>query len=462
MKTRSILASASGLVVALTASTVFAQWPLIGNGDEKPTLAPLLREVTPAVVSIVVETEVTAAANPLFNDPLFEQFFGGRLPQQPQQPQLRQGAGSGVIIDADNGYVVTNHHVVAEADRLTVVLKDRRSFEAELIGSDEGTDIALLRIDATDLHELTLGDSDTLEVGDFVLAIGNPFGLGQTVTSGIVSALGRDGINTEGYEDFIQTDASINPGNSGGALIDLTGRLVGINSAIIAPAGGNVGIGFAVPSDMAAAVVEQLLEYGEVQRGVLGVHITDLAPDLAEGLGLDVERGAVISEVVEGSAAERAGLEAGDVIIEFDGDAIEGSSDLRNQVGLVRAGSTVNLTYIRDGERDSIDVTIGEATGAIVAAGGGVTLERLPGAEFRDLGPNDPQYRRLQGAIVSAVAEGSPAARYRLMPGDLVTGVNNYQVRSVEELVELVGRTRGSTFALNIVREGRRHFVVIQ
>jgi serine protease DegQ len=456
MKTRSIMAAASGIVFALTAGTVFAQWPFVGNADEKPTLAPLLREITPAVVSIRVETQIPATANPLLNDPFFEQ-FGLRLP--PQQPQPRLGAGSGVIIDAANGYVVTNHHVIAQADLVTVVLNDRRQFEAEVVGSDEGTDIALLRIDATGLSDLDLGDSDSLEVGDFVLAIGNPFGLGQTVTSGIVSALGRGGISAEGYEDFIQTDASINPGNSGGALIDLTGRLVGINSAIIAPAGGNVGIGFAVPSDMAAAVVDQLLEFGGVQRGVLGVGITDLAPDLADDLGVD--RGAVIGEVNAGSAAERAGLAPGDVIVEFDGKPIDGSSDLRNQVGLVRAGSTVGLVYVRDGQRETVNVTIGEASGTVVASGG-ARIERLPGAVFRDLGPNDPQYRRLEGVVVAQVAEGSPAALQGLMAGDIVTGINNRrQVRSVEEFASLIGQTRG-TFALNIVRDGRGLFLVIR
>ena len=283
--------------------------PLYLNEDGFPTLAPLLAEVTPAVVNISVETLQSVESSPLFNDPFFQRFFD--MPQMPQQ-RRQMSAGSGVIFNAEEGYVVTNHHVVENGDRIVVTLKDQRQFDAELIGSDAGTDIALLKIEAEGLTVLDLGDSDRLQVGDYVLAIGNPFGLGQTVTSGIVSALGRSGLNIEGYEDFIQTDASINPGNSGGALVTLDGKLVGINTAIIAPSGGNVGIGFAVPMNMANAVTNQLIEFGEVQRGQLGITIQDFTPDLAEALGIEGETGAVVTQVIPDSAAEAAGLQAGD------------------------------------------------------------------------------------------------------------------------------------------------------
>ena len=295
----------------LAAGPVAAQQTALPANDAGlPTLAPILEEVTPAVVNISVTTRSPMDTNPLYNDPFFRRFFD--LPEMPPaRPSL--SAGSGVIVDADEGYVLTNHHVVENGEEIVVTLKDRRRFEAELVGSDPGTDIALLRIEPDNLTEIELGSSDSLRVGDFVVAIGNPFGLGQTVTSGIVSALGRSGLNVEGYEDFIQTDASINPGNSGGALITFDGRLVGINSAIISPGGGNVGIGFAVPIDMASAVMDQLVEFGEVRRGRLGVIIQDFTPDLAKALGADIDRGAIVTKVAPDSPAEAAGLQAGEI-----------------------------------------------------------------------------------------------------------------------------------------------------
>ena len=462
MRTRIIVTRACGLLLSAMVSGASAQLPVLGAvPGEKPTLAPLIRAVAPAVVSIYVE-EKAQPVSPLLNDPLLERFFG--LEGLPQiQPEPRQGAGSGVIIDAANGYVITNHHVLAEAEKVMVVLNDGREFEGEIVGSDEGTDIGLVRIDADDLTDLELGDSDSLEVGDFVLAIGNPFGLGQTVTSGIVSALGRGGISADSYEDFIQTDASINPGNSGGALIDLDGQLVGINSVIIAPAGGNVGIGFAVPSNMASAVVRQLLEYGEVQRGKLGVSIEDLTPDLTEGLGLDFDQGAYVREVIAGSPAENAGLQPGDIIVEFDGQAIDGSTDLRNTVGLTRVDSTVPLTYVREGQRHTVNVTIARDAG-VALAGDGATIEKLRGAQFRDLSRGDPRYGKEQGVVVVSVADGSPAARIGLLAGDLITAVGGrtrYIVRSVDELANLIGQMPG-TFALFVLRDGRPLAIVVR
>lgn len=460
MKTRMLIAS--GLALALTAGASLAQWPFAGTTDEdgKPTLAPLLKEVTPAVVNIATESQAPGrGANPMFNDPLLERFFGFQLPEQ--QPQPRTGAGSGVIIDADMGYVLTNHHVIADATTVTVTLADRREIEAEILGSDEGTDIALLRIDADNLTALELGDSDSLEVGDFVLAIGNPFGLGQTVTSGIVSALGRSGINVEGYEDFIQTDASINPGNSGGALIDLNGQLVGINSAIIAPSGGNVGIGFAVPTNMAEQVILQVIEYGEVRRGRLGVTIGDVTPEVAEVLELNVDRGAYIREVTPNSAAEAAGLQPGDVIIELNGDPIDDFLDLRNRIGLIRLGSTVDIVYVRDGERASVAATIGDNPDSLTARANDTSIEKLQGAEFRSLDPRDELYGRAQGVIFTRVDEGSSAYLNGLRPGDVVTAVNRRPVRSAEEFADSIERTDGA-FALSIVRNNRSVFLIIE
>jgi len=447
---------------------------------EKPSLAPLLRGVTPAVVNIAVVGRTTVTSNPFFDDPLFRRFFD--FPGQ-QRSIPRQSAGSGVIIDADEGYVLTNHHVIENADEIVVTLSDRRTFEAELVGSDSETDVALLRIEADELTAIELGDSESLEVGDFVLAIGNPFGLGQTVTSGIVSALGRTGLGIVGrndppeqfedrfggsnqpaiqggYEYFIQTDASINPGNSGGALIDLDGRLVGINTAIVSPAGGNVGIGFAVPISMASSVAGQLLEFGEIQRGRLGILIQDVTPELAEALDLGVDRGAVVTQVEPGSAAERAGLRAGDVITELDGEPVDGSADLRNRVGLVRIGTEVELELIRDGRRETVRASVGGVSGNTSSVEG-QTIDRLRGAEFSNLDPSHPRYGTITGVLVASVAQGSAAARSGLVTGDIILAVNRRSVSSVEDLSEAILEAR-SAIALSVLRDNSRLFIVIQ
>lgn len=445
----------AAFVVLVGYQTAAAQWPLALREDGRPTLSPLLEEVTPAVVNISVTGKTRAQRNPLFDDPFFRRFFD--VPDQgPAIP--RQSAGSGVIVDAERGYVLTNHHVIADAEKIAVTLQDRRQLDAELIGSDEGTDIALLKIDVDNLTALRLGDSTSLDVGDFVIAIGNPFGLGQTVTSGIVSALGRSGINIEGYEDFIQTDASINPGNSGGALVDLDGQLVGINTAIIAPAGGNVGIGFAVPTHMAEAVMKQLIEYGEVRRGRLGIGIQDLTPDLSQALDLDVAEGAVVTQVDPDSAAEEAGLKAGDVIVAIDDVPVSGSSALRNRIGLTRVGEDIDITVIRDGRQRVISAKIGKVQPQRLA--GGRSIPKLTGAEFRELDRSHPQYGEVQGVLVAQVEEGSPAWRNGLRAGDIISAVNRQPVTSVGELSEAL-RQVGSTVALNILRGNARLFVVI-
>jgi serine protease DegQ len=443
--------------IALSLPLSAGAQPLALGGENKPSLAPLLKEVTPAVVNISVSSRRPAAQNPLLQDPFFRRFF--ELPEQPRESIPSQSAGSGVIIDAEQGYVITNHHVIADADEILVTLTDRRRFTAELVGSDPGTDIALLKVQASGLHAVPLGNSDELEVGDFVVAIGNPFGLGQTVTSGIVSALGRSGINVEGYEDFIQTDASINPGNSGGALIDLDGALVGINTAILTPAGGNVGIGFAVPADMAKQVLSQVIEFGEVRRGRLGVSIQSLTPDLAEALDVGVAEGAVVMQVEPGSAAERAGIEAGNVIVEFNGEPLTGAGDLRNKVGLSPVGTTVALTVIAEGARRRVEIPI--VASAATAANGEQTIEQLQGVEFRNLEPGHPLYGRVAGVLVASVAPGSSAQRSGVVEGDVIVAVNRTPVASVAELSAALAAVR-PPIALNVVRGDAQIFIVLR
>jgi Do/DeqQ family serine protease len=443
-------------LVLLTAAASAAPPPLPSK-DGVPTLAPMLRDVTPAVVNISVQVSAPALQNPLMRDPFFRRFFEDFLEQPQQRPQL--SAGSGVVIDSERGYVITNHHVIESAEQIVVTLKDRRKLEAQLVGSDPGTDIALLKVTPDGLTALELGDSDALEVGDFVVAIGNPFGLGQTVTSGIVSALGRTGLNVHGYEDFIQTDASINPGNSGGALVNLRGELIGINSVIIGPAGGNVGIGFAVPSNMARSVVEQLAEYGEVRRGRLGVLIQDLTPELSGALNLDISQGAVITRVEPESPAEKAGLAAGDVVVAVGSAEVTGSADLRNIVGLVRVGEELNLTVLRDGARRNIKVRVGAVER--VTYEGSESAPQLSGAVFQAMGPNHPLHGQIEGVVVADVERTSRAWRNNIRPGDVIIAINRERVRNVQELSRALRRV-GRTVAVDIIRDGTQLLIVIQ
>jgi Do/DeqQ family serine protease len=419
-----------------------------------PTLAPLMEKVTPAVVNISVLSRSPAEQNPLFRDPFFRRFF-----ELPEQPQPQMSAGSGVIVDAAKGYVLTNYHVVENATEIVVTLKDRRRLKAKLVGSDHGTDIALLHIEAGNLTALPFGDSDKLRVGDFVAAIGNPFGLGQTVTSGIVSALGRSGINIEGYEDFIQTDASINPGNSGGALVDLKGELVGINTAIIGPTGGNVGIGFAVPSNMARTVMDQLARYGAVRRGRLGIVIQDLTPELAKGLGTAQSEGAVITQIEPGSPADKGGIRVGDVVVEVNGHHVRSSADLRNRIGLVRVGEKVELIVYRDGKRKIIDARVVADT--VSAADSGVVERSLGGATFHDIDPGMPQYGKIEGVLVANVDAGSPAWQHGVRPGDIVIGVNQQRVKNVEDLKQALA-TVDRAISLELLRGTARIVLVIR
>src|SRR3954465_7669543 len=349
--------------------------PATDGTTPMPTLAPMIKRVSPAVVNIATRGTVRERTpqNPLLEDPFFKRFFD--LPDMGPRERQFQSAGSGVIFDAKNGYIVTNAHVVDNATEITVTLQDGRDLTATVVGSDVPSDVAVLKVPTENLIQLALGDSTRLEVGDFVVAIGNPFGLQHTVTSGIVSGLGRSGINPDGYEDFIQTDASINPGNSGGALVNLRGELVGINSAILSRSGGNIGIGFAIPVNMARSIMDQLLQYGSVKRGFLGVNIYSLSPDMAKSLNLSNTQGVLVSQVSEGSAAEKAGIKAGDVITSINGQVIKSNSELRNAIGLSRVGEKLDVALIRDRKPMHVSAVITElpatAGSTSVKSGGG-------------------------------------------------------------------------------------------
>ena len=434
------------LLLALAGGPAAAQ--AVTDARGLPTLAPIVNQVTPAVVNVSVVTRAPMEDNPLFRDPFFRRFFN--LPDRPQQ-RKEQAAGSGVIVDAARGYVLTNHHVIKDAEQIIVTLKDRRSFPAKLVGADPGTDIAVLQIAAQNLSALRIGDSDALQIGDWVMAIGNPFGIGQTVTSGIVSALGRSGLTVEGYEDFIQTDASINPGNSGGALVNLRGELVGINTAIVAPAGGNVGIGFAVPSVMARAVMEQIVRHGEVRRGRLGIEMVDVTPEVQRRLRLPGLDGALISDVEDGSPAERAGLREGDVVTALNGRAVRGWTDLRARLGLTPVGEEIELTVAREGGPQRIRVRIAPPQAA--SAGEVQAARSIPGLRVVEIERGSPLHQRLRGGglVVAAIDPGSRALQAGFRPGDIIYAVNRRRVQTVSEFEALLkGSDRG--YAIGLLR----------
>ncbi len=408
-----------------------------------PTLAPLIAQVTPAVVNISIKSRSAAEDNPLLRDPFFRRFFN-----VPDRPPQEMAAGSGVIVDARQGIVVTNHHVIKNAAQVIVTLKDRRQFPAQLVGTDPATDIAILKIDGPNLTALKLGDSDQLNVGDFVVAIGNPFGLGQTVTSGIVSALGRSGLSIEGYEDFIQTDASINPGNSGGALINLKGELIGINTAIIGPSGANVGIGFAVPSNMARAVMGQIVRFGEVKRGRLGIDFEDVSPDAAAKLKLPTAEGAVITTVQTDSPAEKAGLRRGDIVLAFNGRNVRSGPDLRNRLGLTPVGEDVELTILRGGQQLAVRTKIAAPQG--VTAIDGEVVPQLAGLKIANIDRTRVQ-TRVEGVLVVGIETGSAAAGYGLRPGDIIAAINRQRVRNINEFLTAM-RSVDRAFQMSVVR----------
>jgi len=418
------------LALALVMTCAQAQPAGLPTRDGLPTLAPILEKVTPAVVNIAVLQRSPEDENPLLRDPFFRRFFGG-----PQQSQPQVAAGSGVIVDARNGYVITNAHVVKDAKEIQVTLRDNRRLPAKLVGADPGTDIAVVKIDPKNLVDIKFGDSDALQVGDFVVAIGNPFGIGQTATSGIVSALGRSGLSVEGYEHFIQTDASINPGNSGGALVNLKGELIGINTAIIGPA--SVGIGFAVPSVLAKAVMDQLIRFGEVKRGRLGI-----AMEAVVGGG----DGALIAEVEPNSPAAAAGLRKGDIVVALNGRPVRAPAELRARLAVVPVGDIVEMKVQRGKETPTLKAQIGEiqrqaATGQPIAELNGAALAEV---ERRGLPGKD------RALLVTQVETGSPAFAHGIRAGDLIIGVNQKRVATAQELAKAL-RAQGR-LALNVVR----------
>jgi Do/DeqQ family serine protease len=453
MTARPLAALAAVLSLAVTAP-LHAQLPAAVDGAPLPSLAPMVKKTAPAVVNIATRGSVeVGGGNPFLDDPFFRRFFD--MPDQPRQRRQTQSAGSGVIVNAAEGLVLTNAHVIEGAEEISVTLQDDRTFNAEVVGTDRASDVALLRIPADNLVELKMADSGRIEVGDFVVAIGNPFGLGHTVTSGIVSALGRSGINPEGYEDFIQTDASINPGNSGGALVNLRGELVGVNSAILSRGGGNIGIGFAIPSNMARSVMDQLLEFGEVRRGLLGVTILTITPDIAEAYDIKESQGALVSQVMPESAAERAGVKVGDVIRSVDGKSISNANELRNTIGLKRSGDTVELEIIRDKRKRTIKAKLGEQATQVQVSAQDIH-PGLQGAELETLDASSPRYEGEAGVLVSNVAPGSPAAQRGLRPGDVIIGVNR---RKISNLGELQQAAQGQALLLNI-RRGNANLIL--
>jgi len=410
-----------------------------------PSLAPIVKRVSAAVVNIATRgtiKEKPGQRNPLLDDPFFRRFFDVPPDSRPRERQF-QSAGSGVIVDAKNGYIITNHHVVENASEITVTLLDNRSFSAKVIGSDEGADIAVLQAKQPNLVAMALGDSSKLEVGDYVVAIGNPFGLQHTVTAGIVSALGRTGINPDGYEDFIQTDASINPGNSGGALVNLRGELVGINSAILSGSGGNIGIGFAIPVNMAKGVMDQLIKYGQVKRGVLGVNIYDVTPDVAKEFGLNEASGALVAGVAQGSAAEHAGIKTGDIIVSINGTPIKSASELRNTIGMQRVGDQVEIGLLRDGKPLKVAALVAEHSESEAVAAADVH-RGLEGADLADA----PE---AAGVLVRAVQDGSPAAQAGLHAGDLIVAVGRTPVATLKAFRDVA---KSASFLMLNVKRG--------
>ncbi|MGL9759721.1 MAG: serine endoprotease DegQ [Symbiopectobacterium sp.] len=446
MKKKSLLFSAIEISISLALSSLpaaQAALPAVIEGQQLPSLAPMLEKVLPAVVSVHVEGTQTQRQRVPEE---FKFFFGPNAPLGKQNSRPFEGLGSGVIIDATKGYVLTNNHVINNADKIHVQLNDGRKYDTKLLGCDEQSDIALLRLnDAKNLQEVKMADSDQLRVGDFAVAVGNPFGLGQTATSGIISALGRSGLNLEGLENFIQTDASINRGNSGGALVNLNGELIGINTAILTPGGGNIGIGFAIPSNMAQNLAQQLIKFGKVKRGLLGIKGSEMTADMAKAFKVEVQRGTFVNEVLPKSAAAKAGIKAGDVLTSLDGKPINSFAELRAKIGTTAPGKTVKIGLLRKGKPLELSVVLDNDIS--VAA----SVESLSPA-FRGASLANGQAKDgSKGVQIEDVTKDTPAAQVGLQKGDIIIGVNRERVENITQLRKIL-ESKPGLLALNVVR----------
>jgi serine protease Do len=439
-----------------------------GANADAMGFAPMLQPLLPAVVSITSSRVVKVPQSPFFNDPFFQQFFGGQAPRGPQQ-QRERGLGSGVIVSPD-GYILTNNHVIDKATDIKVILQDKRQFTGKVIGADPKTDVAVVKIDATGLPTIPLGDSSKIRVGDYAFAIGNPFGVGETATMGIISATGRNGLDIEDYEDFIQTDAAINPGNSGGALLNARGELIGINTAILSGgSGGNQGIGFAIPINMARHVMDEILKHGKVVRGYIGVGIQEVTPDLAKAFNVPAEKGALVGNVAPDSPGAKAGLQRGDVITELNGQPIQGPNDLRLQVGTMAPGTTVHLKVNRSGQARDVTLTLGEAPAGKGAGGANENAEEnsaMRGVQVDELTPSVRQQLGLgsdvKGVVVTQVPDGSPAQDAGLQRGDVIEQVNRQEVNSVSDYDRFISKAGKQAIVLLVDRGGNTTFIVVQ
>ncbi|MCG3100383.1 serine endoprotease DegQ [Enterobacter cloacae] len=455
MKKKNQLLSAIALSVGLSLSASFPALAAIPSqvpGQAAiPSLAPMLEKVLPAVVSVQVEG--TAVQSQRVPEEL-KKYFGDEAPGQQAQPF--EGLGSGVIIDAAKGYILTNNHVISQADKISVQLNDGREFDAKLIGGDDQSDIALLQVqNPSNLTQIAIADSDKLRVGDFAVAVGNPFGLGQTATSGIVSALGRSGLNLEGLENFIQTDASINRGNSGGALLNLNGELIGINTAILAPGGGSIGIGFAIPSNMAKTLAQQLIQFGEIKRGLLGIKGMEMSADIAKAFNINVQRGAFVSEVLPNSGSAKAGVKSGDVIVSLNDKPLSSFAELRSRIATTEPGAKVKLGLIRDGKPLNVEVTLDKSTSSSASAE--LIAPALQGATLSDGQLKDGT----KGISIDTVEKSSPAAQAGLHQDDVIIGVNRNRVQSIAELRKVL-ESKPTVIALQVMRGNESIYILLR
>ena len=435
----------------LFSSLSIAGLPTEVNGVKVPSLAPILENVTPAVVNIHSTSRQRVSNR---NQSFYNWFYG--LPSVPQE-RVTQSLGSGVIVDSETGYILTNNHVIDDADDIQVSLQDGRSISATLIGTDEGTDVAVIQIEANDLNALRLVDSKNMRVGDFVVAVGNPFGLGQTVTSGIVSALGRNNLQGLGYQNFIQTDASINPGNSGGALINLKGELVGINTAIYSPSGGNVGIGFAIPSSLAKRIMKQLIQFGQVRRGSLGIEVQDITANLARAFNLDKNSGVIITDIEPDSPADLAGLVPGDIISHLNNNRIKNQHDFENQEGLFELNTSIDIKFLRNEKEKTTRTEINSFDRKEMD---GIELNnKLSGAHFINLPARLKD--NYQGVLIDEIKRRSNAWNQGLRSGDLITSVNKTKVQNLKQLKILLDKSQDSA-VLNVYRNYRNYLLVLE